>query len=477
MSLNQFIQQERHGSFLNGEFVTPRNRDGIDLISPTTKQKWKTIIPATQEDTKRAIEFADFAFRQWRWIPPPTRSKILQRCADLLMENQQLLAEVMTMEMGKTIREGLKEVEYTSGYFHWFAGEAERIYGVTLHSENAEKRIMILPEPIGVAAMITPWNFPLAMGGRKIAAALAAGCTAIIKPSSECPISTLAIAYLLREAGLPPGAINVVVGPEQEIGEVFLKSPVVRKLAFTGSCEVGRYLYAQSGQTLKKLTMELGGHAPVLIFDDALLDRAVEGTIAAKFRNSGQSCIAANRILVQENIYPKFLEKFVARVKSMRVGDPLDPNTDLSNVIHKTSREKVKSQIEDAVSKGAHIVLQGNDSAYPTILTDVTPKMNIFTEETFGPVAPITRFKTMEEAVSLANDSQYGLASYLFTESLTCGHFVIGALEYGIIGLNDGLPSAPQGSFGGIKNSGFGREGGPSGIKEYLVDKYVSIVM
>jgi succinate-semialdehyde dehydrogenase/glutarate-semialdehyde dehydrogenase len=474
MSLKPLVQQEEFSSFIDGNFTTS-STPSQSLISPTTKLPWKKISMATKELIQNAIIKANQAFLPWKFTPAPHRGLLLRQIATLLHANNELLAHVMAMEMGKPIKEGIKEVEYAAGFFSWFAGEAERISGQTVPSNVPNKRLMVLPVPIGVCGIITPWNFPLAMGARKIAAALAAGCTTVVKPSPECPISMLLLAEICRQSSIPPGVVNVLIGHEQEIGQALLQAPTVRKLSFTGSTEIGRYLYRESAHTLKKLTLELGGHAPLIVFDDASIEKAVTGTLAAKFRNNGQTCIAANRILVQKRIYPSFVQSLVEATKQLKVGDPLDQNTDLSNILHPASQKKVQEHIQDALEKGAHPLLLGNSACFPTILEGITPNMKIFHEETFGPVAAITSFDTPEEAIALANQSEYGLAAYVFSENQTLTHITVEALNYGIIGVNDGLPSAPQASFGGVKNSGFGREGGPTGIFEYMTEKFISI--
>jgi succinate-semialdehyde dehydrogenase/glutarate-semialdehyde dehydrogenase len=394
-----------------------------------------------------------------------------------MMEYRELLSYVMAMEMGKPVREGLREVEYAAGFYFWFAGEAERIYGQTIPSQHSNKRLMLVHEPIGVCAIITPWNFPIAMGARKIAAALAAGCTVVAKPSPECPVSMALVALMCQIAQVPPGVFNMLIGSEEEIGRAFLESEVVRKISFTGSCEVGKYLYKNSADTLKRLTLELGGHAPLLVFNDASIKKAVQGSLIAKFRNNGQTCVAANRFFIQNEIYDDYLNSLLESIQRLRIGDPLDHDTDLSTVLHPSAISKVKKHTQDALQKGAIPILLGREPYEPTVLTEVTPDMLVFKEETFGPLIAIMRFQSIEEGIALANQSPYGLASYAFTENLTTAYKIIDQLQYGIIGLNDGLPSTPQASFGGIKNSGFGREGGPSGLREYLVEKFVSLIV
>lgn len=475
MPLDKFLKKSAFGSFINGAFRIDTHSKSSHLKSPVIGKKWKTLFPARRGDVQDAIVSAQNSFRSWKKIPPPRRADLLRAFSEIMLENKHLLAEVMTLEMGKCIQDGYAEVEYAASYFKWFAGEAERIFGITLPSNSAEKVLSIFQEPIGVCAFITPWNFPLAMGARKIAAALAAGCTAIIKPSEECPISMLSLAYLFKSLKLPDGVFNVLVGPSKEIGNELLRSPIVKKISFTGSVEVGKYLYRSSADTLKKLTLELGGHAPVLVLNDAHLDVAVRETIRAKFRNNGQTCVSPNRLLVQRGIYRPFLDEFVHQVKKLRVGDPFDVKTDMSKILHPASLKKVKEHIKDALDKGAKVELLTNDPYMPAILSGITPAMKIFKEETFGPVIGVTEFNHEMEGLCLANSSPYGLAAYLFTENLKLSHLCVDALEYGIIGLNDGAISCAQASFGGVKSSGFGREGGPNGIREYLVDKYVSV--
>ncbi len=424
---------------------------------------------------EKAIDCAERSFEGWKQTPPQEKSRILRKIGDLIIGNRLELAKIMTAEMGKTRKDGLAEAAYSAGFFHWFAGEAERIYQRQLSSPDREKTLHFLKTPVGVSGLITPWNFPLAMPARKVAAALAAGCPLVLKPAMECPKSALFTAFACQEAGIPPGVVNVVLGDEKEIGKALLESPKIKKISFTGSTAVGKYLYEHSAPTLKKLSLELGGHAPVIIFDDADIDLAAAQTVIAKFRNNGQSCVAANRIFVHEAIYDVFAKKFVDAVKKLQVGDPHDPETDLTNVLHPSVLDKVPKQIEDALKNGAKALLKGKNPYDPAVLTDVDSQMLVCREETFGPVAPLIRFSSDDDAYRMANDTPYGLASYLFTQSLERAYRAMDTLQFGIIGINDGLPSSPSLSFGGIKNSGLGREGGPEGIDEYLVEKCVSL--
>lgn len=477
MVLKDFLSQKTFSSFINGKFISESFREKQELISPVTKNLWKLVIPASRKDTQTAIQAAEYALQSWKVFPAPSRGQILRKIGNLILECKDAMAEVMALEMGKPIKEGKGEVDYSAGYFFWFAGEAERIYGQTIPTQHINKRSLILKEPIGVCGIISPWNFPLAMAARKIAAAIAAGCTVIAKPSQECPITLSCFAHLSYLAGLPPGVFNCVLGPELEIGEELLHSSIVRKISFTGSTEVGKYLYAQSAPTLKKLTLELGGHAPFIITNTSHIEKAAAGAVAAKYRNNGQTCISPNRFLVQDKIYDLFVEKLVDETRKLKIGGPLDPQTEISPLLHPSVPKKIKEQVEDALQKGAVLKIGSQDYSSPSILENVTPEMKIFHEETFGPVCPLIRFKSLDEGIALANASRYGLAAYAYTENLSEAYDLIERLEYGIIGLNDPLPSSPQASFGGIKDSGFGREGGPSGINEYLTEKYVSIAL
>lgn len=474
MDVTQFLDQEAIGFFSEGRFHNPDNAPVTDIVSSCTGNQWKSYVQATEQDVENSIEAARKALPSWRNTPSPERGRYLRKIGDLLLEHSDIFAELMAHEMGKPVSQGKGEVNYTAGYFHWFAGEAERIYGMTIPSQFSNKELMIAYEPVGVCAAITPWNFPIAMAGRKIAAALAAGCTILNKPSSESPISMLLLAHLCAAAHLPEGVLNIVPGPEKSVGKVLLESPVVKKISFTGSTEVGKYLYHESAATLKKLTMELGGHAPLLVFDDADLDKAVEDTVAAKFRNNGQTCVCPNRIYVQKNIYTQFLEKLKKETARLKVGDPLDPESDLTPVLHPSAEEKVKKHIDDARKKGAEVVLMGERPCDPCILANVTGDMLIYREETFGPVAAVIPFGSEKEGIEMANDTPFGLAAYFFSRDLSQCKRVAAALQYGIVGVNDAMPSTYQASFGGIKSSGFGREGGPTAIKEYLVEKFIS---
>jgi succinate-semialdehyde dehydrogenase/glutarate-semialdehyde dehydrogenase len=474
MTIASLFNKQAYSSFVDGDECR-REGQTTPFVSPTTQRPWKELYAADAEVVHRAIDSAHQAFRTWKLVPGPVRGQVLRHVARLMQEHKDSLALVMTMEMGKTLREGRTEVDYAAGFFEWYAGEAERIYGMTMSSESPNKRLMVIKEPIGTCALITPWNFPLAMPARKVAAALAAGCTAVLKPSPLTPISSIILSHLCLHAGVPAGVLNVVYGDDNLIGSKLTESPLIRLLSFTGSVSVGRKLYADCAPTLKKVSLELGGHAPFIVCNDAMLDLAVEGAVSGKLRNCGQSCISPNRFLVQSEIYPKFMEAFVDRMLRLRVGDPLNPATEVTNILHAASQAKVETQIKDAVAQGAKLHTAGQAAYFPKILENVTPAMAVFNEETFGPVAAVTKFDTLPEAIHLANDTPYGLASYIFGDCLPKAHGLAEALDFGIVGVNDAIPSTPRAPFGGVKQSGFGREGGASGIQEYLVEKYVSM--
>ncbi len=472
--LKGVLERSSFASLIDGDEVRGIGQP-VALNSPTTGKPWKELYAADAAIASRAIESAHEAFRHWRLVPACERAEALRRIAKMLKEHRDVLALVMAMEMGKTLREGRSEVDYTAGYFSWFAGEAERVYGMTVPAPSTTKRLMICQEPIGVCALITPWNFPLAMPGRKVAAALAAGCTVVLKPSFLTPVSALLLGYICLHAGVPAGVVNVLYGQDGELGPVLTSSPLVRKLSFTGSVAVGKKLYADCAATLKKVTLELGGHAPLIVCDDAIVEKAVDAALAGKMRNSGQACISPNRFLVQTGIYDEFVPLLIEKTLRLKVGDPLDPGTDVSRILHSVSTQKVERHVADAITKGATLHTHGSEPYYPKVLVDVTPDMLVFQEETFGPVIAVTSFDQVEQAVALANGTDYGLAAYVFTESARIAHGVAEALQAGIVGVNDALLSCPQASFGGVKGSGFGREGGPNGINEYLVEKFISM--
>lgn len=472
--MDSFFEQQTFGSFVADEMIVSLGKK-VDHPCFVTKKPWKTCLYTTKELAKLALASSKEAMQELKNLTSYEKRSLLMETATLLRKQKKAIAEVMTREMGKPITESLGEVEYAATYFDWYAEEVVRVYGLEIPSRSKKKKIYISYEPIGPCYFVTPWNFPLSMACRKIAAALAAGCSSINKPCLEAPITKLALAHIIKQAGWPPGSLNVLIGEHDLINNVLLPANDIKKVSFTGSVNVGKFLYKESADTLKKITLELGGNAPFIVFEDADQVRAADELMVAKFRNTGQTCVCANRILVQESIFEDFLEKIIARTKRLKVGNPLDPETQLSQNMHPSSEKKIKILIEDAVKKGAKKHLHSKHPYEPEILTNVTKEMLAFSEEAFSPLVSMDTFKTVKEAISLANSTEYGLASYVFTENLRTASFATEHLEFGMIGLNDGLPSAAEFPFGGIKNSGFGREGGPSGIYEFLHTKAVSI--
>ncbi|GAB4191749.1 MAG: NAD-dependent succinate-semialdehyde dehydrogenase [Simkaniaceae bacterium] len=430
------------------------------------------LIPADKETADLALKRSEEAYEALKQTSSYERAEALHLIADLLLGHKQEYAKWIALEMGKTIKDAKAEIDYTAGYFRWFAEEGKRIYGKTIPSQK-KKRLHLHYEAIGPVLIIIPWNFPLAMAGRKIAPAIAAGCPVICRPSSSTPLSLLLLGQFIQKTNLPKAALQIFIG-DTKLAEYMLLSPIIRKLSFTGSDEVGKHLYGLCSRTVKKATMELGGHAPLIVFHDANIELAAQEAIYAKFRNNGQTCVCANRIYLQEDIAASFLEAFIEKIRQLRIGDPLDEDTDISTVMHPTSVEKVARHLTDAKEKGAKPHLHAKNPYEPEVLTQVTKEMLLFQEETFGPVAGLAVFSSKEEALAMANDTKYGLASYLFTNDPSTADFFIRNLHFGIIGLNDGLPSAPELPFGGMRDSGFGREGGPTGIYEYLMEKAVS---
>lgn len=465
---------------VNGEKVGA-NLGKIEVMNPATNEVVGTVPNGAEKEAILAIDAAYDAFEGWSQLTAYERSDYLKTLNDLLLEHKDELAETMTREMGKPITQSLGEVIYSASFVEWYAEEAKRVYGETIPSHLPNKRMQVWKKPVGVVAAITPWNFPLAMITRKIAPALAAGCTVIIKPSKESPITAVKFMELVEKANFPKGVVNLVTGSSSKIVGEMMQNEKVRKITFTGSTEVGKILIEQSAHQVKKLSLELGGHAPFIILDDANIDAAVQGVIASKFRNAGQTCVCANRIYVQSAVYEEFVEKFAKEVAKLKVGDGLDKEVEIGPLINEDGLEKVASHVADAVDKGASVVTGGNrlDSEgvfyEPTVIRDVDPSMIIMSEETFGPVAPIQKIETDEEAITLANSTEYGLAAYVYTESVARGTKIIERLDFGIIGWNDGVPSAAQAPFGGMKESGIGREGGHEGMDAFLETQYVSI--
>ncbi len=471
----------RQANLINGEWVQADSGATIDVINPATGLKLGTVPKSGKAETRRAIEAAEAAFQVWRKTSALERSKLLRQLHDAIMDNQQPLAELLTSEQGKSLTEAKGEVAISAAYVLWFAEEARRTYGDVVPSPWRDRRILVTKEPTGVVAAIAPWNFPSSMLSRKIAPALAAGCTAVIKPATQTPYSGLAWGVLCEEVGFPKGAVNVVTGMAGEIGDEMCYSPLVKKLTFTGSTEIGKMLMAKCATTVKKVSMELGGNAPFIVFDDADIDKAVEGAIVAKYRNSGQTCVCTNRFFVQEGVYDQFVQKLAAASDKLKVGPGLEDGVQQGPLIDEKAVEKVEELIEDATSKGGKVVAGGKRHALggsffqPTVISEATTEMRFMKEEIFGPVAPVFRFKTEEEVVRMANDTEFGLASYFYTRDLGRTVRVMEALKYGMVGVNEGLITTVEAPFGGVKESGVGREGGHQGIEDYLDTKYVCL--
>lgn len=471
----------RNQNFINGQWVAADNGAVIEVRNPSTGELVGTVPAMGINETRRAIEAASAAQPLWRAKTAKERGAIIRKIGELMLAHRDDLAAIMTAEQGKPLSEAKGEIEYSAGFLEWFAEEGRRVYGETMPPHVPGRRVLIAKEPIGVFAAITPWNFPSAMITRKAGPGWAAGCTGIIRPATQTPFSALAIAVLAERAGMPPGVCNVITGPSGATGGELTANPLVRKLSFTGSTEVGRILLEQCAKTIKKTSMELGGNAPFIVFDDADLDAAVKGVMASKFRNTGQTCVCANRILVQEGVYDIFAQKLKTAVEALKVADGMDADATQGPLINGGAVKKVEEHIHDALSKGARIITGGNRHTLggnffqPTILADVAHDSLIFHEETFGPVAPLFKFSTEKEAIELANDTPFGLASYFYSRDLARVFRVAEALEYGIVGINEGLISTPEAPFGGVKQSGLGREGGHYGIEEYLEIKYMAL--
>jgi succinate-semialdehyde dehydrogenase / glutarate-semialdehyde dehydrogenase len=469
----------REACYLNGQWVQAKSGQMISVDNPATGEIIGSVPKLGAAEAKQAIEAANLAFPAWSKKTAKERAAVLRRWFDLMMENQEDLAWLMTLEQGKPLAESKGEVAYAAAFLEWFGEEAKRIYGDTIPQHQADKRIVVIKQPIGVVACITPWNFPLAMITRKAGPALGAGCTVVLKPASQTPFSALALAELAERAGVPNGVFNVLTGSATEIGGELTSNPIVRKLSFTGSTEIGKILMAQCAGTVKKLSLELGGNAPFIVFDDADLDAAVEGAIASKYRNTGQTCVCTNRVLVQDTVYDAFAAKLAAAVKALKPAPGLEAGATQGPLIDDAAVLKVESHIRDAQSKGAKVLVGGHRHALggrffePTVLTDVTPQMALASEETFGPVAPLFRFRTEAEAIALANDTEFGLAAYFYGRDIARVWRVAEALEYGIVGVNSGLISTEVAPFGGVKESGLGREGSKYGMDEFLEIKYM----
>ena len=468
----------REQCYIDGRWVDADSGEKMAVINKASGESLGSVPKMAADETRRAIDAANAALPSWRSKTAKERAVILRKWYDLMLENQQDLAMLMTAEQGKPMAESMGEVVYAASFIEWFAEEGKRLYGDTIPTFAPDKRVLVVKEPIGVVAAITPWNFPAAMITRKSGPALAAGCTMVLKPASMTPFSALAQAELAERAGMPKGVFNVVTGSAGAIGGEITSNPIVRKLTFTGSTEIGKVLMEQCARTVKKVSMELGGNAPFIVFDDADIDAAVLGAMASKFRNTGQTCVCANRIYVQEGVYEAFTEKLAEAVSAMKVGDGLKGETQQGPLIDTAAVEKVEEHIADAVENGASIALGGErhelggNFFQPTILTNVTQKMKVAREETFGPVAPLFSFKTENEVIRYANDTEFGLASYFYSRDIGRVWRVMEALEYGIVGVNEGIISTEVAPFGGVKESGIGREGSKYGIDDFVEIKY-----
>ncbi|AMA74672.1 MULTISPECIES: NAD-dependent succinate-semialdehyde dehydrogenase [Aneurinibacillus] len=470
--------------FINGEWVESESGKTLKVVSPATGEQVGIVSAGDERDARKAIDAAAEAFKAWSQLTARERSKYLYKLYDLVRENRDELAGIISAEMGKPIREAKGEVLGAADNFMWYAEEAKRVYGETVPSSVPNKRIMVTKHPVGVVAAITPWNFPVNMVARKIAPALAAGCTVVLKPAESTPLSAIRLFELIEQAGFPKGVVNLVIGEPEPIGKEFLENKKVRKIAFTGSTRVGKLLMEGAAKTVKRVSLELGGHAPFIVFEDADLDAAVNGLFESKFRNSGQMCICTNRLYVHESVVEAFTNKLVARIKQVKVGDGRNKDTEIGPLINEQGLNKVLEHIEDARAKGAIVACGGNrlmDGEYakgfycePTVITGVTQDMRIYREETFGPVVPIITFTDEAAVVEAANDTDYGLAAYVYTQNNARCFRMAEMLEYGIVGINDGAPTQTQAPFGGFKESGIGREGGHYAMDEFLETKFVS---
>lgn len=467
-------------NYINGEWVN--SNETIEVENPATQEVFATVPKGGSKEANAAADAAHAALDSWSALTAYERSEYLEKWVSLIKENREEIGRLMTQEQGKPIKEAIEEVDYANSFIKWFAEEGKRVYGETIPASAANKRLFVIKQPVGVIAAITPWNFPAAMITRKVGPALAAGCTAIVKPASATPLTALKLAELAHEAGIPKGVLNVVTGSSKEISEAWMKDDRVKKLSFTGSTEVGKTLMKGSADTMKKISLELGGHAPFIVMDDANIEKAAEAMAASKFRNSGQTCICMNRAYIHEKVYEEFVSKFQSAVAKLKVGNGLEEGTTIGPLIDQDTMEKVKKHINDAKQKGGKII-EGPQKApdskgyfiEPVIISEANDDMLCMKEETFGPVAPLTKISSAEEAIERANHSPFGLAAYVFTENISKGVKIVEGLQFGIVGLNDGLPSTAQAPFGGMKESGLGREGGKQGIEEYLEVKYVSL--
>ncbi|WP_394235241.1 NAD-dependent succinate-semialdehyde dehydrogenase [Niallia oryzisoli] len=471
-----------HPVYVNGEWIEAEDSSVLTVVNPANGEVIGAVPNCGANEAKRAVSAAYEALSSWSKKTAAERGELLQQWYRLIDQEKEAIGEIMTREQGKPLQEAIGEVSYANSFISWYAEEGKRIYGETIPASHENKRLLVLKQPVGVVAAITPWNFPAAMITRKVAPALAAGCTAVVKPAELTPLTALKLAQLAEQAGIPKGVFNVITGDAKAIGEAWLQDDRVRKITFTGSTEVGKTLMRGAADTVKKVSLELGGHAPLIVFEDANIDKAVTEAIASKYRNAGQTCVCANRIFVHESIAEVFSEKYVEAVNALKVGNGLEGGTQIGPLIDERAIKKMESHIADGIQKGGRIVsggkklsLNGGFFFEPTVLVNAFDNMLCMTEETFGPLAPIATFTSTEEVIQRANNTPYGLAAYVFTESLTKAIQVSEKLEYGIVGLNDGVPSVAQAPFGGYKQSGLGREGGHHGIEEFLETKYISI--
>ncbi|WP_037503088.1 NADP-dependent succinate-semialdehyde dehydrogenase [Sphingomonas jaspsi] len=480
MTASKLLRQQ---CYIDGQWVDADNGETLDVTNPATGEKLGTVPKCGAAETRRAIEAAERAWPEWRAKTAKERATILRKWFDLMMANQEELARILTMEQGKSLTESRGEIAYGASFIEWFAEEGKRIYGDVIPGHMNDKRIVVLKQPIGVACAITPWNFPNAMITRKAGPALAAGCPMVLKPATQTPFSALALAVLAEEAGIPKGIFNVLTGGSGDIGGEMTSSPIVRKLSFTGSTEVGRLLMKQSAETIKKLSLELGGNAPFIVFDDADVDAAVAGAIASKYRNSGQTCVCTNRLYVQAGVYDEFVDKLAKAADALKVGNGLEEGVQQGPLIDKHAIEKVEEHIADALSKGATLITGGHRHELggtffePTVIADVTQDMAVAREETFGPLAPVVKFDTEEQAIAMANDTEFGLASYFYSTNLSRVWRVAEAIESGMVCVNSGILSTEVAPFGGVKQSGLGREGSKYGIEDYLEIKYICLTI
>ena len=467
--------------YINGEWTESINKEKVEVNNPATLEIIGNVPKCGSKETEIAIEAASNAFNSWKATSAKHRSIILKKWFDLIIANKEDLAKIMTIEQGKPLEESKNEILYGASFVELYAEEGKRVYGETIPDPMLDRRIVVIKQPIGVVGAITPWNFPSSMITRKCAPALAVGCTIVIKPASQTPFSALALAVLAEEAGFPKGVLNILTGSAKEIGLELSTNPLVRKLSFTGSTEIGKILLAQASSTVKKVSMELGGHAPFIVFDDADIDAAVIGAMQSKFRNTGQTCVCANRLFVHEKVYDEFLEKFTSAVSKIKVGNGLDNEVNSGPLIDKFSLDKVIEHVDDAVKLGGKIIIGGekhelgNNFYQPTIISNVSTKSKITYEETFGPVAPLYKFTNEKDVIKMANDTPYGLASYIYSRDIGKIWRVAEALEYGMVGVNTGLTSKAEIPFGGVKESGLGREGSHYGLDDFLEIKYINM--